>query len=101
RHGRCAWKTKFTTSSSRNKNGSGDGFAGAASRRQARNGSVLLTGRRRALGERPHAVGELEHQEAVVLTGRPQRAAGMIQMHLGRAPVGPACTPLTDRRVIG
>src|SRR5438093_232559 len=63
--------------------------------------SVLLTGRRRALGERPHAVGELEHQEAVVLTGRPQRAAGMIQMHLGRAPVGPACTPLTDRRVIG
>src|SRR5206468_10363553 len=87
--------------SSRNKNGSGDGFAGAASRRQARNGSVLLTRWRRALGERPYTVGELEHQEAVVLAGRPQRAPRAIEVHLRRAPVGSTGTPLAGRGVIG
>src|SRR5579862_8469816 len=50
--------------------------------------SVLQSRRRGAFGEWPRVVGELQHQEAVVLARRPKRARSGIEMNLGVAPVG-------------
>src|SRR5947207_37742 len=62
---------------------------------------VLLSGRRCASGERPHAVGEFEHQQPVVLTRAPHGAGLVIEMHLRGTPIGATGTPLGGREVIG
>lgn len=46
---------------------------------------VLITRRRGALRERPYAVGEFQHQQAIVLASRPQRTPRRVKVNLRRA----------------
>ena len=78
-----------------------DGFGDFRRRRNRTSGEgrkplVTAARRRLALRERPDAVGELEHQEAVILAGGPERSVVGVQMHLRRARIRSAGTPLTD-----
>src|SRR5213076_1863863 len=61
---------------------------------------VLQPRRRRAFRERPNAVGELERQEAVVLTHRLQRTGSDIQAYLRRTPVRSTGNPAAGAQVI-
>ena len=51
--------------------------------------------------ERPDAVRELEAQQAIVLTRRPNRAFVSIQVKLRRAPVGSARYPIRESDLVG
>src|SRR4051794_37311924 len=61
---------------------------------------VLLSRRGRAFRVRPRTVGELQHQQAVILARRPQCSTIAIKMHLRRAPVRSTGLPVAAKQMV-